>query len=397
MKKVICVLLIMLALPSIVNAEMVSVSELRSQIEALGRWNQTYTDAYGREIAIDLAPIIPNVDSVPILVIEKPEYTIKNAFRVLQPEFSQVSEKDFGLEINSYNPDTQEEYEVAFVALSMRNAFIRYDNLATKINKTTKKLESFSGDSYCSNEIDSEHTYIQGYDMTVLDCLDLANRELNAFFPEYNLDLDLTWMTVVPNTRPCYYLNLRQQMRGIPVLIGAMDQVNDLYEADLPFAMPETWDWSEANRRWGYFDDPGWAFIAYVDGGYQISFDPLKEKDEIERDVPLCGLDRVIEAIEQRIEAGNIRDIHALRFGYCCYINENDDTVAYPVWQVECDYFFDPSENAKARGKMEDLSIVNGPYYRTMIVNAQTGGFMDPMEIKGEILNCPEIITWEGL
>ena len=35
--------------------------------------------------------------------------------------------------------------------------------------------------------------------------------------------------------------------------------------------------------------------------------------------------------------------------------------------------------------------------YRTMIVNAQTGEFMNPVELKEKLLDCPEIITWEDV
>ena len=35
--------------------------------------------------------------------------------------------------------------------------------------------------------------------------------------------------------------------------------------------------------------------------------------------------------------------------------------------------------------------------YRTMIVNAQTGEFMNPVELKEKLLDCPEIITWEDI
>ena len=43
------------------------------------------------------------------------------------------------------------------------------------------------------------------------------------FFPDYDLNLDITWVTIVPNTRPCYYCKLRQKIDGIPILMGAGD------------------------------------------------------------------------------------------------------------------------------------------------------------------------------
>ena len=43
----------------------------------------------------------------------------------------------------------------------------------------------------------------------------------------------------------------------------------------------------------------------------------------------------------------------------------------------------------------DGLPITSGQYYSTMIINAQTGEFMDPIKLKENLLTCPNIITWE--
>ena len=57
---------------------------------------------------------------------------------------------------------------------------------------------------------------------------------------------------------------------------------------------------------WGYYISPIWGFIAYVDGGYQIQFRPLKKVASVVDDVPLCTLDEVISSVEKQIEKGNL-------------------------------------------------------------------------------------------
>lgn len=141
-----------------------------------------------------------------------------------------------------------------------------------------------------------------------------------------------------------------------------------------------------------------WNIYAYVDGGYFFYCVPLKESGVVCKDIPLCDMEGVLESIEERIKAGNIRKVHALRFGYCCYKGEKDgDILLYPVWEVECDYYYNPKEETKNYEEIEDAPITSGLQYRTMIVNAQTGEFMDPFELKDKILDCPEIITWEDV
>ena len=70
-----------------------------------------------------------------------------------------------------------------------------------------------------------------------------------------------------------------------------------------------------------------------------------------------------------------------MRFGYCCYLDENEQIVLYPVWQIECDYFFNPKEEQKHYAEMEDGQVTLGLDYHTMIVNAQTGEFMNPVDL----------------
>ena len=121
---------------------------------------------------------------------------------------------------------------------------------------------------------------------------------------------------------------------------------------------------------------------------------------EIEKkydDVPLADINRVFEAIQNKIEEGNIRNIYAIRFGYCCYIGENDEDVLFPVWQIECDYYYNPKEKTKEYKEDAEAAPIARLMYRTMIVNAQTGEFMNPAKLKENLLDCPKIITWEDI
>ena len=56
------------------SADMVSTSELRQQVEAMGRWTKTY-EAYGRTIKVDVPIIVPEVDEVPVITVE-PYYAV---------------------------------------------------------------------------------------------------------------------------------------------------------------------------------------------------------------------------------------------------------------------------------------------------------------------------------
>ena len=50
------------------SADMVSTSELRQQVEAMGRWTQTYETPNGK-VSVDTPIIVPEVENVPILQV----------------------------------------------------------------------------------------------------------------------------------------------------------------------------------------------------------------------------------------------------------------------------------------------------------------------------------------
>ena len=60
MKKMWFALFALLLVPTLAlaNSDMVSVSELRQQVEAMGQWTQTY-EAHGRTIEVDVPIIVP--------------------------------------------------------------------------------------------------------------------------------------------------------------------------------------------------------------------------------------------------------------------------------------------------------------------------------------------------
>ena len=53
---------------ALANSDMVSISELRQQVEVMGRWTQTYATPNG-EVSVDIPIIVPEVENMPILQV----------------------------------------------------------------------------------------------------------------------------------------------------------------------------------------------------------------------------------------------------------------------------------------------------------------------------------------
>ena len=76
MKKILFVLCALLLVPTLALAsgDMMSISELRYQVEAMGRWTKTY-EARGRTIEVDVPIIVPEVEEFPVFSVE-PYYAV---------------------------------------------------------------------------------------------------------------------------------------------------------------------------------------------------------------------------------------------------------------------------------------------------------------------------------
>ena len=58
---------------------------------------------------------------------------------------------------------------------------------------------------------------------------------------------------------------------------------------------------------------------------------------------------------------------------------------------------FNPKKDMAVYEENKENPITSRLYYRTMMVNAQTGEFIDPVELKDNLLFCPDVITWEDI
>lgn len=391
-------LLMLMLVPA--RGEGISVAELRAQVEEMGRWTKNYTDQKGRTVTVDIVPILPKVETVPVITLQKTAYSPESAYNLCDPSLTTVrQETDVGTIFNYDNSETGEQRELRFYAVgenyeNVLSVTLEYRNTKTELESDPD--ESSSGKSYSVNEIDWDKPCFDGYDLTVQNAVDRANDELGRLFPNIPIDLEPIWVEIAENKRPLYGLEMRQRFNGIPLLTGADMPVKYVRKNDAPFDVPKLWERNDCHQYWADFRSPTWVFQAYVDGGYSFFYvEPMVQKDVLVEDVPLSPMKKVIESLEHQIEAGHIRNLFALRFGYCCYLNDAKEVVAFPVWMAECDYYFGANTQTCDYEELADAPITARLFYRTMLVNAQTGEFIDPAKLKDKVLDCPKIITWE--
>ena len=403
MKRLFAAIAAMMLVPTIASAggERISVSELRKQVERMERWKQNYKDDYGRSIGVDVEPIMNKIEKVPILMMDSPVISEENVYNAFQQESVSVLENDVAIDYTCIDPETGGNVLISLVkednwlypTPECGDIDLQISILDEK-RDISSELVVLDGFFASPNEIDMNRSYLGEKSLTVNDGMELIERRMNELFPDYDLKFELFRFGVVNASEPYYSCAIRQKVYGIPILMCAKDPILNAGKEKLGFDPQK--EWNSQRLKYGTYDKPSWV-VKLSDKQFEILCRPLKIKNVIVDDVPLCGIEQVIHSIEEAIQKGYVRNVYTLRFGYCCYLDVNENIILCPIWEVECDYMFKPEQNMADYKENSEVPIPSRLYYRTMIVNAQTGEFMNPVELKEKLLDCPEIITWEDV
>ena len=130
---------LMLMILASARGEMISVTELREQVETRGRWTADYTDRYDRKIHVDIEPIMGQYDAVPIILAENPrqftEENIKNSIHGEQMKrvVTEESEQE-GVQCWEYEDDQTGEltHVEAVYTVGVEDVEISVDNTRRK-------------------------------------------------------------------------------------------------------------------------------------------------------------------------------------------------------------------------------------------------------------------------
>ena len=400
MKKTVCSVLLAITITciSITNAvaeESINIEEIKKSGQM--QITREYRDKYGRAVRMNIIPIIPNVMNVPIISIENFNIAEECIIDVIDNGSTTVIDDGSSICYTETNGENVRKIwipskkNLSYESESYNDISIQIKNNKEE-RKKTSEVKDVKSVYKMPNEIDYDYKYLDASNLTISSLLENAENEVNSILKDMNLELELYRFGIVFDNPEYYNLQIRQKLCGIPILGSISDSTMDLNIDNSGFTIPN--EWKKRKHLWGEFDFPNWELKA-SDGKLFIACKPLKKGTVMVEDVPLCSVDNVIKEIEKYIYSGNIRNVYALRFGYCCYIGENDEDVLFPIWQIECDYYYNPKEKTKDYKEDLEAAPIARLMYRTMIVNAQTAEFMDPVELKENLLICPNIITWE--
>ena len=340
--------------------EYYTIDQLREQ--AAEGWHNVY-EAYGRKIIADIDITIPDVEQVPV---EKLEFARRE---------TQVTEKETGLEFY-----IRPEGNIF--------GFNTPDFIGPVSGKIEKKNEICIG-----NPNEWERMYAEGNELTLSDIVSVIKDALSVMQLDYkNWDLNhpyelRTFSFRNPSTKEVvapgeYMVYFHQMVNEIPLLNHAGATYKQRTRGNATIRL----DASVINEKM-----------------YDIVIPSVKTTEKLADDVPLCSLSEVISAIEKEIEAGHIRKIYDLEFGYVFYedpdyvtkTTQTDHFYAIPVWQLNCLYMSNRQKELPEYGGDEAWNERDSTEYSSLVINAQTGEMQDFMSQAEDRAEYKGFISWD--
>ena len=393
---------------ALASGDMVSVSELRQQVEAMGRWTKTYDTPNGK-VSVDIPIIVPEVENMPILqvsaVMGKDVAEEKGLHKSVDQENAGagIFYDDFDIlsKLNANVDDAAmifcanpKEIDLAFLQVSHNDP-----------NSMRGGSWDYSSDYYYPNEINPETLFAEENEQPMSTANDVLAVLLQNYYGNENADYDVDYVEVRGRARKragrtkndlgaykkdypegTYYISFRQKIGGLPVYmeIGQKMLTTDKTHVTQEVAL-------KCQRIRGIETNT----LEYMDEtSFILDTTWMREEKRIQEDVPLATLEDVMRALEKRIEEGYIRDIYALRLGYVCYLDDTSPDIyaLYPAWICDCIYANSPREQI-----MENIvtdAFRENFRYEQILVDAQTCDIQAGWIDRDEGLYHAEPMTW---
>ena len=413
MRKITFLFCVLMIVPTLVlaNSDMVSVSELRQQGEAMGRWTKTYDTPNG-EVSVDIPITVPEVENMPILqvsaVMGKDVAEEKGLHKSVDQENAGagIFYDDFDIlsKLNANVDDAAmifcanpKEIDLAFLQVSHNDP-----------NSMRGGSLDYSSDYYYPNEMNPETLFAEENEQPMSTANDVLAVLLQNYYGNENADYDVDYVEVRGRARKrtgrtkndlgaykkdypkgTYYISFRQKIGGLPVY---MEIGQKMLTTDKTHITQET---ALKCSRVSWINING---LEYMDeGSFMLNATWMREEKRIQEDVPLATLDEVMQALEKKIEEGYIRDIYALRLGYVCYLDDTspDTYTLYPTWVCDCIYANSPREQIEENDVTD--AFRENYRYEQIFVDAQTCDIQAGWIDRDEGLYHAEPMTWRKM
>ena len=422
-------LLLMLTFAAASAQEFVSITEVYDQAQAMGGWwKETFDTPHGK-VAIDAPVFVPNVETMPVITVEKA--------KISEEMFNQIAQGKKGGSKDALQYELQMNGETMGFFLGYENDWIYgkqtdvtgYDTVDTlwiyhggylpslDTGMGTAEKQAQPTTFHFPWQIDADAPCVRESDITLNEAMRLWHEDIELCHPGEGIAIRPTKIKLRGSTletdskrrnkRAGYLVieNAEQLINGIP-LMGAISGYTIPGDGEgTTAAMTRIQD--SLNVYCVGSDSVGMHFYGnFTDASnYRTASDLARIRTMEYADVPLASLDSVLGHIKEKIEEGFIRKIHSIKLGYLLYSNPDmtDYAWAIPRWEVQCDYVPKALEETYHQPPGDDGEVCElwGQLYSTNLpVDAQSGElilFTYGDKNNAEVFSVPEITTWDGV
>ena len=376
---------------ALASGDMVSVSELRQQVEAMERWTQTY-EAHGRTIEVDIPIYIPNEKELAVYDCSAYTEYIKNPNS--DDKNNVYSYNENLRELTKENDGTSEaDIEVYGKGTELRIMLNNPEDLLGKNKNDNIKIKEYGFYQY---QVDDKVTYAENNEMSLEEAEKYLEEIVEYFIKDEYNGIDIDYIKIAGRGRKTksytdeelgeyvdyypkgsYFFNYYQVLHKIPIMMTIIATLNNKQENKI---------YGDLFEYWG---TTGGICQIMDRNAFWLTVRWMKVEKVHNEKVKLLPIENVISALEKEIEDGHIRNVYSLKLGYIIYLNEESPKTytLYPMWVLDCDYVETKGGNIKVNPYSQDIR--DGFSFERICINAETAEIVDFLNPKTSMLYAP--------
>lgn len=378
---------------ALASGDMVSISELRQQVEAMERWTQTY-EAHGRTIEVDIPIYIPNEKE--LAVYDCSAYTdyIKNPNDEDKTNVYAYNENLKEL-VKEENNDKSENaiIEVYGNGTELRIMFNSPEEL---LERNTRDYIKIKESGYYPDKVNADVIYAENSDLSLMEAEKYLEEIVRFFIRDGYDGIDIDYIKIAGRGRKTrsytdeelgecadyypkgtYFFNYYQKLHHIPIMMTIIATLNNKQENRV------------YGDLFGFWGTTGGICQIMDRNSFWLTIKWMKIEKEHEETVKLLPIEQIINTVEKEIKAGHVRNVYALKLGYIIYLNDRspETYTLYPMWVLDCDYVENKNKEIKVNPYSDDIRDCFS--FERICINPETAEMMDFLNPKTSMLYAP--------
>ena len=395
MKKILFALYVLMIVPTLAlaNNDMVSISELRQQVEAMERWTQTY-EAHGRTIEVDIPIYIPNEKE--LAVYDCSAYTdyIKNPND--EDKTNVYAYNENLKELVKEESNDKSENAIIEVYGNGTELRIMFNSPEELLEHNTRDYIKIKKSGYYPDKVNADVIYAENSDLSLMEAEKYLEEIVRFFIRDGYDGIDIDYIKIAGRGRKTrsytdeelgecadyypkgtYFFNYYQKLHHIPIMMTIIATLNNKQENGV------------YGDLFGFWGTTGGICQIMDRNSFWLTIKWMKIEKEHEETVKLLPIEQIINAVEKEIKAGHVRNVYALKLGYIIYLNDRspETYTLYPMWVLDCDYVENKNKEIKVNPYSDDIRDCFS--FERICINPETAEMMDFLNPKTRMLYAP--------